>query len=66
LEHPVCSIFIGHANKKNNWDEIARVFIQQRFSSQEFWANQKEEGQGQGMCEYRNRLWKVTAPSAGL
>ena len=24
----VCSIFIGHVNKNNNWDETARVFIQ--------------------------------------
>jgi hypothetical protein len=27
-EHPVCSIFIGCVNKKNNWDEITRLFIQ--------------------------------------
>ena len=25
-EHPVCSNFIVSVNKKNNWDEIARVF----------------------------------------
>jgi len=23
-----CSVFIGPGTKKNNWDEIARVFIQ--------------------------------------
>ena len=28
LEHSICSIFTGRANKKNNWDETARVFIQ--------------------------------------
>ena len=27
-EHSVCSIFIGRLNNKNNWDKIARVFIQ--------------------------------------
>jgi hypothetical protein len=24
----LCSIFVGRVNKKNNWDDIARVFIQ--------------------------------------
>jgi hypothetical protein len=23
----LCSVFKGHVSKKNNWDEIARVFI---------------------------------------
>jgi hypothetical protein len=28
FQNTVCSIFIGGIRRKNNWDEIARVFIQ--------------------------------------
>jgi len=33
FRNTVCSIFIGCLNKKNNWDDIARVFIQVKFGS---------------------------------
>jgi len=26
-EHPLCPMFIGGVSRKNNWDEIARIFI---------------------------------------
>jgi hypothetical protein len=48
FQNTVCSIFIGHVNKKNNCDEIARVFIQVRFTSKEAWTKWKEEGWGWG------------------
>jgi hypothetical protein len=38
-------------NKKNNWDEIARVFIRVKVWFKEVRANRKEEGQGGGISE---------------
>jgi hypothetical protein len=30
FQDTVCSIFTGSVSRKNNWDEIVRVFIQEK------------------------------------
>ena len=46
LEH--CPIFVGGVSMKNNWDEIARIFILVKVWLKIAWTNQKEGGMGRG------------------
>jgi len=64
LEHSVCCIFTGGVSRKNNLDEIARVFIQVKIWLKNILSQSEGGGRGQerGMSEYRNRLWRTATP----
>jgi len=50
-EHPVCSFFIGGVSRKNNRDEIGRVFIQVKVWLKNSLSQLEGGGMGKGMSE---------------
>jgi len=44
FQNIVCSIFIGIVSRKNSWDEVVGLFIQEKFWLKIAWANRKEVG----------------------
>ena len=65
-ENSVCSVFIVGVSSEDNRGEIAWVFTQVNVWLKPASANRKEEEQGVGVSQYRNRLWRATTPSGGL
>jgi hypothetical protein len=46
----VCSIFIGHVDKNNNWDEISKVYIQVKVLTQKKPGPIRRRKDGEGAC----------------
>jgi len=49
----LCSIFIGHVNKKNSWDKTTRVFIQLRVLAQKKPGPIRRRRDGEWACPIR-------------
>jgi len=63
----LCSIIIGRVNKNNNWDEIARVFVQVKVRLKRS-LDQSEGGVTGRECVRvdKQAVWRAKAPSGGL
>jgi len=51
FQNTVFSVFKGIVSRKNNWDEVVGLFIQEKVWLKIVWANWKEEGQGWGVSK---------------
>ena len=56
----LCFKFVGGVCRKNNRNEIARVFIQVKVQVKNTLSHSK--GGGEGMSKQRRRLWRATTP----
>ena len=65
-EHAVCSIFIGLVNKKNNCDEIARVFIQVKVCLKRSLDQLERGGTGRGHVQVEEQAVGAMTPNGGL
>ena len=61
-EHCVCPIFIGGVGRKNNLDEIARVFILVKVWLKIAQINWKEEGMGREHVRVEEQTVEVKDP----
>ena len=61
-EPSVCSFFIGRVNKKNNWDEIARVFIKVKVLLQRNLGQSEGGGMGWGRVQVEKQAVEGNGP----
>jgi hypothetical protein len=59
----LCSIFISRVTKKNNLDQIPRVFLQVKVR---FKRSLPQLEGGGSMSEWRNKLWRAPVSSGDL